>query len=99
MSSKSCSPFGTKKFQGRNFSVPAEEFEISYGGNFWESRSATSPPPGGAVRKPYKQVAPLGANQAGLLGVLDFYGETKAIGSGLAVWCYYSIAIERRAFC
>ena len=54
---------------------------------------------GGAVRKPYKQVAPLGANQAGLLGVLDFYGETRAGGSGLAVWRYYSIAMVRRAFC
>ena len=36
---------------------------------------------------------------AGLLGVLDFYGETRARGSGLAVWCYYSIAMVRRAFC
>ena len=54
---------------------------------------------GEAVRKPYKQVAPLGANQAGLLGVLDFYGETRAGGSGLVVWRYYSIAMVRRAFC
>ena len=33
-SSKSCSPFGTKKFQGRNSLVPAEELFSSKGGTF-----------------------------------------------------------------
>ena len=33
-SSKSCSSFGTKKFQGRNSLVPAEELFSSNGGTF-----------------------------------------------------------------
>ena len=33
-SSKSCSSFGTKKFQGRNSLVPAEELFSSKGGTF-----------------------------------------------------------------
>ncbi len=81
-----------------NSVFPTVENKISKAGNFFGKLISDILATGGAVRKPYKQVAPLGANQAGLLGVLDFYGETRAGGSGLVVWRYYSIAMVRRAF-
>ena len=105
-SSKNRSPLGIRYFQRWKRKFPREEKKISNVGNLffqgWKlfgKLISDILATGGAVRKPYKQVAPLGANQAGLLGVLDFYGETRAGGSGLVVWRYYSIAMVRRAFC